>query len=127
MTFDDLKTWIESGQIDTVLACIVDMQGRVMGKRFHAEAFLEMAHGETHCCNYLLATDLEMVTLAQIQPIPDLIAGADLQNGSVLLCGTLGAQGGVRPAQQYRMALTDPVLDRQISLEYRVQTLPIIA
>jgi hypothetical protein len=66
-------------------------------------------------------------TLAQIQPIPDLIAGADLQNGSVLLCGTLGAQGGVRPAQQYRMALTDPVLDRQISLEYRVQTLPIIA
>jgi len=66
-------------------------------------------------------------TLAQIQPIPDLIAGADLQNGSALLCGTLGAQGGVRPAQQYRMALTDPVLDRQISLEYRVQTLPIIA
>ena len=66
-------------------------------------------------------------TLAQIQPIPDLIAGADLQNGSALLCGTLGAQGGVRPAQQYRMVLTDPVLDRQISLEYRVQTLPIIA
>jgi len=38
------------------------MQGRLMGKRFHAEAFLEMAHDETHCCNYLLATDLEMAT-----------------------------------------------------------------
>jgi glutamine synthetase len=38
------------------------MQGRLMGKRFHADAFLEMAHGETHCCNYLLATDLEMAT-----------------------------------------------------------------
>ena len=66
-------------------------------------------------------------TLAQIQPIPVLIAGAGLKNGSAMLCGTLGAQGGVRPAQQYRMALIDPVLDRQISLEYRVQALPIIA
>ena len=63
MTFDDLKAQIISGQIDTVLTCIVDMQGRLMGKRFHAEAFLEMAHDETHCCNYLLATDLEMATL----------------------------------------------------------------
>lgn len=66
-------------------------------------------------------------TLAQIRPLPDLIAGADFQNGSAMMCGTLGAQGGVRPAQHYRMALTDPVLDRQILLEYRVQTLPIIA
>ena len=34
-----------------------------MGKRLHAEAFLEIADGgETHCCNYLLATDLEMAT-----------------------------------------------------------------
>jgi len=56
MTFEDLKTQIKSGQIDTVLTCIIDMQGRLMGKRFHAEAFLEMANDETHCCNYLLAT-----------------------------------------------------------------------
>ena len=59
---EDLKTKIGSGEIDTVLTCIVDMQGRLMGKRFHAEAFLEIADGETHCCNYLLATDLEMAT-----------------------------------------------------------------
>ncbi len=62
MTFDDLKTAIAAGEIDTVLTCMIDMQGRLMGKRFHAEAFLEMAEGETHCCNYLLATDLEMAT-----------------------------------------------------------------
>ena len=62
MTFEDLKSQIASGVIDTVLTCIVDMQGRLMGKRFHAQAFLEMAEGETHCCNYLLATDLEMAT-----------------------------------------------------------------
>lgn len=63
MTFDELKAQIENGTIDTVLTCMVDMQGRLMGKRFHAEAFVEMADGgETHCCNYLLATDLEMAT-----------------------------------------------------------------
>lgn len=62
MTFEEIKSQIAAGDIDTVLTCIVDMQGRLMGKRFHAEAFLEMAGGETHCCNYLLATDLEMAT-----------------------------------------------------------------
>ncbi|MEP3847688.1 MAG: glutamine synthetase family protein [Paracoccaceae bacterium] len=62
MTFQELKSQIADGQIDTVLTCIIDMQGRLMGKRFHAEAFLDMAEDETHCCNYLLATDLEMAT-----------------------------------------------------------------
>ncbi|SMX50167.1 glutamine synthetase family protein [Maliponia aquimaris] len=62
MTFDDLKAQIAAGGIDTVLVCLVDMQGRLMGKRFHAEAFLDIVGGETHCCNYLLATDIAMAT-----------------------------------------------------------------
>ncbi|WP_420012922.1 glutamine synthetase family protein [Tateyamaria sp.] len=62
MTFDDLKAAVRDGQIDTVLVCFVDMQGRLMGKRFHAVNFVETSHRETHCCNYLLATDLEMAT-----------------------------------------------------------------
>lgn len=62
MTFEELKARTAAGSIDTVLACMVDMQGRLMGKRFHAEAFLDVAEGETHCCNYLLATDLAMAT-----------------------------------------------------------------
>ncbi|WP_282092175.1 glutamine synthetase family protein [Epibacterium ulvae] len=74
MTFDDLKSQIETGEIDTVLTCLVDMQGRLMGKRFHAEAFLEIADSETHCCNYLLATDLEMAT-------PDGYASTSWQGG----------------------------------------------
>ena len=32
--FDDLKKDVAEGRIDTVLACLVDMQGRLMGKRF---------------------------------------------------------------------------------------------
>ena len=58
-----LKSLVSSGEIDTVLTCIVDMQGRLMGKRFHAQHFVDSAYEETHCCNYLLATDLEMYTV----------------------------------------------------------------
>ncbi len=62
MTLDDLEAQFERGAVDTVLACLVDMQGRLMGKRFHAAHFISSAWEETHCCNYLLATDLEMTT-----------------------------------------------------------------
>ena len=62
LNFDDLKAQVASGAVDTVLVCLVDMQGRLMGKRFHAGHFVADAWRETHCCNYLLATDLEMTT-----------------------------------------------------------------
>ncbi|QCO55839.1 glutamine synthetase [Pseudorhodobacter turbinis] len=62
MTFDDLQDLVAKREIDTVLVCFVDMQGRLMGKRFHAGHFVASAWEETHCCNYLLATDLEMST-----------------------------------------------------------------
>ncbi len=63
LTFDALKSAFQNGEIDTVLAVQVDMQGRLMGKRFHASNFIESAHEETHSCNYLLATDMEMHTV----------------------------------------------------------------
>ncbi len=62
LSFEDLKTQVDAGEVDTALVCMVDMQGRLMGKRFHARHFVAGAWEETHCCNYLLATDLEMAT-----------------------------------------------------------------
>ncbi|MDG1318212.1 MAG: glutamine synthetase, partial [Paracoccaceae bacterium] len=62
LTFEAFKSAVSNGSIDTVLACLVDMQGRLMGKRFHAQNFIDHSAHETHCCNYLLATDLEMAT-----------------------------------------------------------------
>ena len=62
MSFEQLKSKVTDGSIDTVLVCFVDMQGRLMGKRFHGVNFVETSFEETHCCNYLLATDLEMAT-----------------------------------------------------------------
>ncbi|MGV8938846.1 MAG: glutamine synthetase family protein [Allorhizobium sp.] len=63
-TFDELKQDVAEGRIDTVLAAQIDMQGRLLGKRFQAEFFVESAWKETHSCNYLLATDMEMETVS---------------------------------------------------------------
>lgn len=63
LTLGALAEAVAEGAIDTVLVALVDMQGRLMGKRFQAEFFLDSAHRETHGCNYLLATDLEMETV----------------------------------------------------------------
>jgi glutamine synthetase len=64
LTFDQLKKDIAADLIDTVLVCISDMQGRLIGKRFLASFFAESAYDETHGCNYLLANDIDM------EPVP---------------------------------------------------------
>ena len=64
LTLDDLKREIAAGTIDTVVAAMVDMQGRLIGKRFHAQFFVDSGHEETHGCNYLLGVDIEM------EPVP---------------------------------------------------------
>ncbi|MEM7694096.1 MAG: glutamine synthetase family protein [Pseudomonadota bacterium] len=63
LTMAALQEAVSDGRIDTVLACIVDMQGRLMGKRLHAAHFCDGGHKESHCCDYLLATDLPMYTV----------------------------------------------------------------
>jgi len=63
LSFDDLKARVDSGEIDTVIAAQTDMQGRLAGKRFHARHFVDSAWKETHSCDYLTATDMEMATV----------------------------------------------------------------
>ena len=63
LSFENLKQRVEQDSIDTVVVAFPDMQGRLMGKRMQAEFFVETAWEETHCCNYLVATDLEMNTV----------------------------------------------------------------
>ena len=64
LTLDELKREIAAGTIDTVVAAMVDLQGRLIGKRFHAQFFADGAYEETHGCNYLLGVDIEM------EPVP---------------------------------------------------------
>lgn len=63
LSFEELQQKVDEGCIDTVIAAMPDMQGRLMGKRFQAEFFVKTAWEETHGCNYLLATDMEMTTV----------------------------------------------------------------
>ena len=64
IAFDELKKKVAADEIDTVLVAGVDMQGRLIGKRFLAKFFVESAYDETHGCNYLLADDIDM------EPVP---------------------------------------------------------
>jgi glutamine synthetase len=64
LSVEELRLLVGSGDVDTVVLAIPDMQGRLQGKRFHAQFFLDEAlqHG-TETCNYLLAVDVDMNTV----------------------------------------------------------------
>jgi len=71
---EDLQDAVGASEIDTVIVCFPDMQGRLIGKRFQAEYFLDGAHEETHGCDYLLANDIDM------EPVPG-YAAANWEKG----------------------------------------------
>jgi glutamine synthetase len=60
---EELEAMVRDGRIDTIVVALTDMQGRLVGKRVQAEAFLAgvIDHG-AHFCTYLLGTDMEMNT-----------------------------------------------------------------
>ena len=63
-----LARLIRAEGADTVLVCMVDMQGRLAGKRLTARHVLEDPGEDVHACDYLLGVDAEMA------PIPGLRA-----------------------------------------------------
>ena len=64
LDLETLTRLIEQGEIDTVLVCFPDLQGRLMGKRVTGHFFRDSVAEETHACDYLLAVDMEM------EPVP---------------------------------------------------------
>jgi len=64
LTLDELRGRVDAGEVDTVLLAIVDMQGRLQGKRLTARHFLdEVVEHNAEGCNYLLAVDVDMETV----------------------------------------------------------------
>src|SRR3989449_4219550 len=61
LTLDALERAVGSHDIDTVVLALVDMEGRLVGKRLTGRHFLEstVSHG-AESCEYLLATDVDM-------------------------------------------------------------------
>ena len=64
LTLDALREFVGAGEIDTILVCFPDMQGRLLGKRVTGHFFLDHAVKELHVCDYLLAVDMDM------EPVP---------------------------------------------------------
>ncbi|MDP8948872.1 MAG: glutamine synthetase family protein [Actinomycetota bacterium] len=64
LDLDTLRSEVDAGRIDTVLIGMVDMQGRLQGKRLTATHFLdEVVEHDAEGCNYLLAVDVDMNTV----------------------------------------------------------------
>jgi glutamine synthetase len=64
LSVDRLRVLVADGTLDTVVVAFPDLQGRLQGKRIHAQFFLDsvLEHG-TEGCNYLLAVDVDMNTV----------------------------------------------------------------
>ncbi len=64
LTRGELESLVRSGEVDTVLVAIVDVQGRMQGKRMDATYFFDDLHdGVVEGCSYLLASDVDMRTV----------------------------------------------------------------
>ena len=67
--------------------------------------------------------------LAAMRHPDDLIAryGKGFGVNTIMMCGTLGAKGGIRPGSRFEMELDDPVLKRRMTHAYEVVDLPVIS
>lgn len=65
-------------------------------------------------------------TLSDILPLASLLERRPLGEGEAMLCGTLPALGGVRPAAQYEMEIRDPAGRQSIRFSYRVRSVPVV-
>ena len=61
MTLEELTAKVAHNEIDTVIVVFPDPLGRLVGKRFTGQNFIDTVacHG-THACNYLLTVNMEM-------------------------------------------------------------------
>ena len=62
LTVDDLRTAVADGSIDTIVVGLVDMHGRLVGKRTSGEYFLSHLDRGIDVCNSLLTLDMESDT-----------------------------------------------------------------
>jgi glutamine synthetase len=107
LTLDELRERVAKGEIETVIVGFTDHYGRLMGKRYAADLFVEetAAHG-THGCDYLLTTDMEMDPVpgyrfaswdqgyGDFHLVPDLstlIVASWLEKSALVVCDVAGS------------------------------------
>ena len=124
ITFNNLKKAIQKDEIDTVLVCVSDMQGRLNGKRVTGKAFLDYVHKETHMCDYLYTVDMDMFTVpgykssswetgyGDMTVIPDLKTikiATWLEKTAIVICDCLDHHGKKPLIHSTRQILKDVI------------------
>lgn len=67
-------------------------------------------------------------TFAMIRPLTELIDGyGGLTPGTVMMCGTVPAEGGIRHADRFAMRLSDPDSGAAVEHAYSIETLPVVS
>jgi hypothetical protein len=68
-------------------------------------------------------------TLASLLAAGELAERAEppLEDGTVMLCGTVPVIGGIRRARSFSYELADPVLDRSIAGSYTIREVPLVS
>jgi glutamine synthetase len=86
LTLEALRGMVASGAVETVIGGFTDHYGRLMGKRFDAEMFVdEVVKSGGHACDYLLTVDMEM------EPVPGYaFANWELGYGDVHMVPDMG-------------------------------------
>ncbi|MBX3732305.1 MAG: glutamine synthetase [Verrucomicrobiae bacterium] len=120
MTFAELAAQVKAGAVDTVLVAVPDPFGRLVGKRFRADHFLNSVAGHgTHGCNYLLTVNLEMDPLDgfavanwesgfgdfELRPDPSTLRILPWQTASALVICDLHRPDGTRVPEAPRSVL----------------------
>ncbi|NBE81949.1 glutamine synthetase family protein [Micromonospora rubida] len=125
LSLEELRAAVAAGKLDTVVLALVDMQGRLQGKRFHAPFFLDqVVENGSEGCDYLLAVDVDMNTVdgyamsswergyGDLAMVPDMetLRRVPWQPGTAMLLADLAWPGGSGPV----VASPRQILRRQL-------------
>src|SRR5712692_7925150 len=81
LALEQLRKMAAQGEIETVVVGFTDHYGRLLGKRFDAEMFVEeISRDGAHACDYLLTVDMEM------DPVPGYRFASWLEKSALVLC-----------------------------------------
>jgi glutamine synthetase len=127
LSLEELRAAVVAGKLDTVVLALVDMQGRLQGKRFHAPFFLDhVVEDGSEGCDYLLAVDVDMNTVdgyamsswergyGDLAMLPDLdtLRRVPWQPGTALLLADVAWPNGAGPVAASPRQILRRQLDR---------------
>ena len=136
LDLEELVREVEAGRIETVVTALPDLYGRLVGKRITGAFFLEeVARHGMHCCDYLLACDMEMDPTpgyaytnwakgyGDLHAVPDLGTlrhAAWLEQSAIVLCDAVGDDGA--PVAVAPRSILRRQLERAASLGFSAKT-----